>query len=282
MWVRDPVTGNATGRRNEKVPARAPLSHARRLILAMFGAAGTRVRWARAACVSAAVHLGALTCILRGATPRGEAIPDVAPGALVVVDLVASSAPERRRGSSEAPARGGRARRARIEPMLARAPTLAVDDRFVPAFGGAADVAGGPAAWDGPGGDGGAAASGTRGRPRELVARVVGSGSALAGRVGEGAPVVSLDEATALRIRDYFPRLPAAKWPEFRAYIVRVGLCVSDGGKVTEAVLQSSASPALDPLVLAAVRSWRYRPRMVDGEARPFCHAVTIAYERAY
>jgi TonB family protein len=85
-----------------------------------------------------------------------------------------------------------------------------------------------------------------------------------------------------LRIRDYFPRLPAAAWPELRPYIVRVGLCVSEAGAVTEAVLQSSASPALDPVVLTAVKGWRYRPRLVDGQARPFCHAVTIAYERAY
>jgi hypothetical protein len=148
-----------------------------------------------------------------------------------------------------------------------------------------AGVASGPAVADGPeegSPGGGGEALGPRARPRELVARVVGSGAAL-GDVGpQGAPVVSLREATALRTRDYFPRLPAALWTEARPYIVRIGLCVSDAGRVMEAVLQSAASPALDPLVLAAVRGWRYHPRLVDGQPQPFCHTVTISYERAY
>jgi TonB family protein len=142
-------------------------------------------------------------------------------------------------------------------------------------------VAGPSAAGDGPddeGGGAGGAALGVRGRPRELVARVVGAGPY---QGPETAPVVSLKEATALRTRDYFPRLPAALWPEARPYIVRVRLCVSEAGRVTDAALQSAASAVLDPQVLAAVKGWRYRPRLIGGEARPFCHTVTIAYERA-
>jgi hypothetical protein len=140
----------------------------------------------------------------------------------------------------------------------------------------------GPSDEVGGAGGGGGATFGPRARPRELVARVVGSGADLRGLATGGAPLVSLKEATALRTRDYFPRLPAALWPEARPYIVRVGLCVSEAGRVSEVALQSSASPTLDPVVLTAVRSWRYRPRVVDGQARPFCHAVTIAYERTY
>jgi hypothetical protein len=32
-------------------------------------------------------------------------------------------------------------------------------------------------------------------------------------------------------------------------------------------------------VVLAAAKTWLYRPRLVDG-SRPFCHGVVIKYER--
>jgi TonB family protein len=191
-------------------------------------------------------------------------------------------------GGGGEPIRGRRPHRPR--PDLARPRPVPIS--FEPEPAAEDDVEAGPAENDpmgppdaaggslGPGEGGVGITLGRHGRPRELVARVVGAGSELAG-VGD-APTVSLKEATSLRVRDYFPRLPAASWPEARPYIVRVALCVSEAGSVTDAVLQSSASSTLDPLVLAAVRSWRYRPRLIDGTPHRFCHAVTIAYERAY
>ena len=96
---------------------------------------------------------------------------------------------------------------------------------------------------------------------------------------GRGAgPYVSVDEATTLRTHDFFPPLPAALWPSFRPYVVVVDLCVSAEGRVSDAAFVVKSSPALDPIVLAAVRTWRYRPRLVGGAPHGFCHLVTIQY----
>jgi len=69
-------------------------------------------------------------------------------------------------------------------------------------------------------------------------------------------------------------------WPEWRPYIVKIEICVAEDGRVREAVLRSSASARLDPVVLAAAKTWQYRPRLVDGKPAPFCHGVVIKYER--
>jgi hypothetical protein len=114
---------------------------------------------------------------------------------------------------------------------------------------------------------------------RELHARVLGN-EVVDVRPREGAPTISHEEATALRVRDSFPRLPESVWPEWRPYIVKLEICVGDDGRVREAALRSSASPRLDPVVLAAAKTWQYRPRVVDGKPAPFCHGVVIKYER--
>ena len=148
-----------------------------------------------------------------------------------------------------------------------------------PAGAGDVDGAGaGNGLGDGLGDGFGPGASGTA-MSRELHARVLGN-EVMDVRPREGAPTISHDEATALRTRDSFPRLPESVWPEWRPYIVRLEICVSAQGHVSEAVLRSSASPRLDPLVLAAAKTWQYRPRVVDGSPAPFCHGVVIKYER--
>ena len=128
-------------------------------------------------------------------------------------------------------------------------------------------------------GDGFGPGAGGTAMSRELHARVLGN-EAFDVRPREGAPTIEHDEATALRTRDSFPRLPESVWPEWRPYIVRLEICVAEDGHVREAVLRSSASPRLDPLVLAAAKTWLYRPRVVDGKPAPFCHGVVIKYER--
>jgi hypothetical protein len=114
---------------------------------------------------------------------------------------------------------------------------------------------------------------------RELHARVLGD-EVVDFRPHEDAPTISHDEATALRIRDRFPRLPESVWPDWRPYIVKLEICVAEDGHVREATLRSSASARLDPVVLAAARTWQYRPRLVDGKPSPFCQGVVIKYER--
>jgi hypothetical protein len=131
---------------------------------------------------------------------------------------------------------------------------------------------------EGPGDGGGS----VRGRRPELFARVIGGGVAAESPARRNRPFVSLKEATTLRTDDYFPRLPAALWPERGPYVVAIELCVSEHGQVSEAELLSGASARLDPVVLAAVRGWRYRPRLEGGKPSPFCHGVIIKYERHY
>jgi len=63
-------------------------------------------------------------------------------------------------------------------------------------------------------------------------------------------------------------------------YVVVLDVCVATDGHVSDAELRSSASPKLDPIVLRAVKRWRYGPRLVGGKASPFCHRVVIKYER--
>ena len=63
-------------------------------------------------------------------------------------------------------------------------------------------------------------------------------------------------------------------------YIVKLEICVGTDGRVRDAVLRSSASARLDPVVLAAAKTWQYQPRLVNGKPAPFCHGVVIKYER--
>lgn len=147
---------------------------------------------------------------------------------------------------------------------------------------GEASGGGGDGAELGDGGEGGFGESPGRRRRPTLFARVIGSGIRSGTPLRADKDFVSLKEATALRTHDFFPRLPAAMWTERGPYLVALEVCVSEEGQVSEAVLRSHASDRLDPQVLAAVRGWRYRPRMQDGRAVPFCHGVLIRYDLSY
>jgi TonB family protein len=114
---------------------------------------------------------------------------------------------------------------------------------------------------------------------KELHARVLGNVT-LDIRERGAVPVISHDEATALRVFDAFPRLPEALWKPWKPYIVALEVCVGADGAVSEATLRSSEAPRLDQVVLAAVKTWRYRPRLAGGHPTPFCHGVVIKYER--
>lgn len=97
---------------------------------------------------------------------------------------------------------------------------------------------------------------------------------------GDGPRFISDREATTLRTRDYFPRLPSDEWATHRPYVVTLDICVDTDGSVLDATLRSSASETLDAIVLSAARTWRYRPLVVNGRAEPFCHRVVIRYDR--
>jgi outer membrane biosynthesis protein TonB len=228
---------------------------------------------------------------------RAPALPDpvsvARPPLTVTVSLVQpAAAPPGLPGappatlSTPSPTPRSRPPRRRIEPAIRAAPPAtpsAVPTPVVTAQTGMTAAAAG----DGQGHSGtdGAAAAGGGGRGRrraELFARIIGSGIRPGTPVRGDLPFISLREATALRTSDFFPRLPAALWTERSAYLVALEVCVSEQGWVTEASLRSSASARLDPIVLAAARGWRYRPRLLDGRPAPFCHGVLIRYEVTY
>ena len=56
-------------------------------------------------------------------------------------------------------------------------------------------------------------------------------------------------------------------------------LCVRADGSVERVSLLRGADPALDPLVVTALQSWRYRPYAVNGRPVPFC--TNVRYEIA-
>jgi TonB family protein len=90
---------------------------------------------------------------------------------------------------------------------------------------------------------------------------------------------ISPQEARYLRIYETYPRLPRSLWVKGVVYSVRVQICVSAEGNVDEVQLLQGAAPELDSAVVSTLRTWRYRPRMVDGQPRPFCHLMKIHYQ---
>ncbi len=199
----------------------------------------------------------------------------------------------RRRASGRAPAAP---RTSRPIPTVAAAPLPLDDGGSIAQDGSVADGdgtttqvlwMGAGSGYDGHGagglGDGTSGLPGRGRRPPELFGRVIGSGLRRGVAVRGDLPFVSLKEATSLRTHDHFPRLPAALWPaEHGPYLVALQVCVSAEGRVSDADLMSHGSARLDPIVLQAVRGWRYRPRLQDGQPGPFCHGILIKYEVSY
>jgi len=90
------------------------------------------------------------------------------------------------------------------------------------------------------------------------------------------APVIAPETARALRVYDTFPMLLAQNALS-RAEVV-VEVCVSDHGQVSDAVIAEGGMRAIDNTLRTAIRSWRYRPLVVNGAATPFCHFMRIKY----
>jgi outer membrane biosynthesis protein TonB len=92
-------------------------------------------------------------------------------------------------------------------------------------------------------------------------------------------PYVPSTFARGLRVYEYFPRIPAALAIRGRQYVTVVDICVSADGSVKEvSVREGGAAPALEPLLLKAIHTWRYRPWSFEGVAIPFCHPLRIVY----
>jgi TonB family protein len=57
-----------------------------------------------------------------------------------------------------------------------------------------------------------------------------------------------------------------------------VEVCVSDRGQVSDAVIAEGGMAAIDATLRMAIRSWRYRPLLVNGAPTPFCHFMKLKY----
>jgi hypothetical protein len=85
-------------------------------------------------------------------------------------------------------------------------------------------------------------------------------------------------DARYLRIRDSFPGLPANLRSGPGPYVVLARICVGASGQVTSVGIEESADPALDAAIAGAVRDWLYRPLVVAGVPRSFCHLMRFNY----
>jgi TonB family protein len=89
-------------------------------------------------------------------------------------------------------------------------------------------------------------------------------------------PIIAPDTARALRVYDTYPMLLAQAAVKRAEILVEV--CVSDHGQVSDAVIAEGGMAAIDHTLRTAIRSWRYRPLVVNGAPTPFCHFMRIKY----
>jgi TonB family protein len=89
---------------------------------------------------------------------------------------------------------------------------------------------------------------------------------------------VSPGEASYLRTSDNYPSLPRSLWVAGRIYSVLVQVCVSTEGRVSKVSVQRGAAPELDRAVVSTIMGWHYRPRLVAGAPRPFCHLMKLDF----
>jgi protein TonB len=70
------------------------------------------------------------------------------------------------------------------------------------------------------------------------------------------------------------PKIPRAL-ERTSSFTSHLRVCVTASGQVYDVKILKGAGPAIDSQIPAFVRRWRYRPMVVDGEARAFCYPVT-------
>jgi outer membrane biosynthesis protein TonB len=92
---------------------------------------------------------------------------------------------------------------------------------------------------------------------------------------------LSAGAAQALRVHDEFPELPDLLRRPGAHHDVTATICVAETGAVTTVAFASTGTPLLEAALATAIRSWRYRPCLVAGVARPFCHDIAFAYRMA-
>jgi hypothetical protein len=89
---------------------------------------------------------------------------------------------------------------------------------------------------------------------------------------------VSPGVAQSLRVYDIYPSMPDAMRAAGIAVAVNVEICVANNGAVSEVTMDREAAPALRDVLNSAIRTWRYRPLVMGGNATPFCHDMQLRY----
>jgi protein TonB len=75
------------------------------------------------------------------------------------------------------------------------------------------------------------------------------------------------------------PEFPAILRRAGTLYLVLAKVCVSRTGAVESVSISKGAHPMLDEKVIAAVKDWRYRPLLADGNAVPFCYPLRFEFK---
>jgi len=84
--------------------------------------------------------------------------------------------------------------------------------------------------------------------------------------------------AQGLRVYDMFPSMPGSMRFPGATQALTMQVCVSTSGAVSGVSFAQGRDSHLGRALREAILTWRYRPMMVDGAARPFCHPVRIEY----
>jgi TonB family protein len=69
------------------------------------------------------------------------------------------------------------------------------------------------------------------------------------------------------------PKIPRAL-ERADSFTAQLRVCVTAQGQVYDVRVVQGAGAALDSQIPAYVRRWRYKPMIIDGEARAFCYPV--------
>ena len=88
-----------------------------------------------------------------------------------------------------------------------------------------------------------------------------------ANRIAGGAQIAPPDDVMQAIKNSGEPALDAEK------------LCVDQRGAVSSVtILGSTGYPAYDQRIVSAMRTWLYRPFLINGKPAPVCTAVTFIY----
>ncbi len=95
------------------------------------------------------------------------------------------------------------------------------------------------------------------------------------------AALVSAQVGAYFRTHETYPKLPDWCYDGGQTrHSILFEVCVGTNGDVSNVKVKQGTLPEVNEIISTAILSWRYRPRVVAGTARPFCHPIRIEYSR--